>query len=153
MNERNGHRQHLLATQAGDIGRFGSDPVGLSRLRGVGKTVLLAGRALEQNSIVVEVEAEHTQPDHFATALGWSSPTGTTRRSDRTDPQTLPLARPRRIRARHLGMSRLIQPSAPVPRTRTHPTRRVRSLDYLQTEIRRLLVSDHGRAPAPAANH
>lgn len=44
-----------------------------SGLRGVGKTVLLAelaGRALERNWIVVQVEAEHTQPEHFATALG-----------------------------------------------------------------------------------
>lgn len=43
-----------------------------SGLRGVGKTVLLgelAGRALERNWLVVQVEAEHTQPDHFSRAL------------------------------------------------------------------------------------
>ncbi len=43
-----------------------------SGLRGVGKTVLLselAGRALERRWLVVQIEAEHTQPDHFAAAL------------------------------------------------------------------------------------
>ena len=43
-----------------------------SGLRGVGKTVLLgelAGRALERGWLVVQVEAEHTQPDHFPAAL------------------------------------------------------------------------------------
>ena len=43
-----------------------------SGLRGVGKTVLLAelaGRALERQWLVVQVEAEHTQSDHFAPAL------------------------------------------------------------------------------------
>lgn len=43
-----------------------------SGLRGVGKTVLLgelAGRALERNWLVVQVEAEHTQPGHFSRAL------------------------------------------------------------------------------------
>ncbi|MBK5223198.1 MAG: ATP-binding protein [Acidimicrobiia bacterium] len=43
-----------------------------SGLRGVGKTVLLselAGRALERNWLVVQVEAEHTLPDHFSTAM------------------------------------------------------------------------------------
>lgn len=41
-------------------------------LRGVGKTVLLgelAGRALERGWLVVQVEAEHTQPEHFSAAL------------------------------------------------------------------------------------
>lgn len=43
-----------------------------SGLRGVGKTVLLgelAGRAVERGWLVVQVEAERTQPDYFATAL------------------------------------------------------------------------------------
>ena len=43
-----------------------------SGLRGVGKTVLLAelaGRALERKWLVLQVEAEHTQPDHFSAAL------------------------------------------------------------------------------------
>lgn len=43
-----------------------------SGLRGVGKTVLLAelaGRALERAWLVVQVEAEHTQSDHFPAAL------------------------------------------------------------------------------------
>lgn len=43
-----------------------------SGLRGVGKTVLLAelaGRALERTWLVVQVEAEHTQSDHFPAAL------------------------------------------------------------------------------------
>ncbi len=43
-----------------------------SGLRGVGKTVLLgelAGRALEREWLVVQVEAEHTDPDHFSKAL------------------------------------------------------------------------------------
>ena len=43
-----------------------------SGLRGVGKTVLLtelAGRAMERRWLVVQVEAEHTQPDHFSNAL------------------------------------------------------------------------------------
>jgi hypothetical protein len=44
----------------------------LSGLRGVGKTVLLgelAGRALERRWLVVQIEAEHTQSEHFAAAL------------------------------------------------------------------------------------
>lgn len=44
-----------------------------SGLRGVGKTVLLAelaGRAIERGWLVVQIEAEHTQPGQFATALG-----------------------------------------------------------------------------------
>lgn len=43
-----------------------------SGLRGVGKTVLLgelAGRAIEREWLVVQVEAEHTQPDHFPSAV------------------------------------------------------------------------------------
>ncbi|MFN0090245.1 MAG: ATP-binding protein [Acidimicrobiales bacterium] len=43
-----------------------------SGLRGVGKTVLLAelaGRAMEKRWLVVQVEAEHTQPGHFGAAL------------------------------------------------------------------------------------
>ncbi len=43
-----------------------------SGLRGVGKTVLLgelAGRAIERGWLVIQVEAEHTQPGHFAGAL------------------------------------------------------------------------------------
>ena len=43
-----------------------------SGLRGVGKTVLLAelaGRALERGWLVVQVEAEHTLPEHFSGAL------------------------------------------------------------------------------------
>ncbi len=43
-----------------------------SGLRGVGKTVLLAelaGRALDRTWLVVQVEAEHTQPGHFAAAF------------------------------------------------------------------------------------
>ncbi len=43
-----------------------------SGLRGVGKTVLLgelAGRALDREWLVVQVEAEHTDPDHFSKAL------------------------------------------------------------------------------------
>ena len=43
-----------------------------SGLRGVGKTVLLAelaGRALDRTWLVVQVEAEHTQPGHFSAAL------------------------------------------------------------------------------------
>jgi hypothetical protein len=43
-----------------------------SGLRGVGKTVLLselAGRAIERNWLVVQVEAEHTRPEHFSAAL------------------------------------------------------------------------------------
>ncbi len=43
-----------------------------SGLRGVGKTVLLgelAGRALERKWLVVQVEAEHTQHEHFSAAL------------------------------------------------------------------------------------
>jgi hypothetical protein len=43
-----------------------------SGLRGVGKTVLLAelaGRALDRGWLVVQIEAQYTQPDHFSTAL------------------------------------------------------------------------------------
>jgi len=43
-----------------------------SGLSGVGKTVLLAelvGRALERDWLVVQIEAEHTSPDHFAVAF------------------------------------------------------------------------------------
>ena len=60
----------ILADRAerGLVGRS----IVLSGLRGVGKTVLLselAGRALERKWLVVQVEAEHTQPDHFSRAL------------------------------------------------------------------------------------
>jgi hypothetical protein len=49
-----------------------SRSIAFSGLRGVGKTVLLAelaGRALERKWLVVQVEAEHTQPDYFSAAL------------------------------------------------------------------------------------
>ncbi|MBI5090379.1 MAG: ATP-binding protein [Actinobacteria bacterium] len=43
-----------------------------SGLRGVGKTVLLgelAGRALDHRWLVIQLEAEHTRPDHFSAAF------------------------------------------------------------------------------------
>ncbi len=78
-----GLRPIALAGRAADIEAFEvladrsrnglmSRSVVFSGLRGVGKTVLLgelAGRALERNWLVVQVEAEHTQPDHFSIAL------------------------------------------------------------------------------------
>ena len=45
---------------------------------------------------------------------------------DRTRPQQRPLARPRRPRARHPRMGRLVQPPPALRRPRPHPTRRVR---------------------------
>lgn len=60
----------ILADRA-ERGLLGRSIV-FSGLRGVGKTVLLAelaGRALERSWLVVQVEAEHTQPDHFSRAL------------------------------------------------------------------------------------
>lgn len=78
-----GLRPAALAGREGDIETFEiladrarhsltSRSIVFSGLRGVGKTVLLAelaGRALEREWLVVQVEAEHTQPDHFPTAL------------------------------------------------------------------------------------
>jgi hypothetical protein len=78
-----GLRPVALAGRDGDIEAFEiladraergliSRSIVFSGLRGVGKTVLLgelAGRALERKWLVVRVEAEHTQPEHFAAAF------------------------------------------------------------------------------------
>lgn len=78
-----GLRPAALAGRDGDIEAFEvmadraqnghiSRSIMFSGLRGVGKTVLLgelAGRALERDWLVIQVEAEHTQPDHFSRAL------------------------------------------------------------------------------------
>jgi hypothetical protein len=78
-----GLRPAALAGRDGDIEAFDvladraargliSRSVVFSGLRGVGKTVLLgelAGRALERNWLVVQLEAEHTRPEHFSAAL------------------------------------------------------------------------------------
>jgi hypothetical protein len=78
-----GLRPVALAGRDGDIQAFDiladraqrglvSRSMVFSGLRGVGKTVLLgelAGRALDRRWLVVQVEAEHTQPEHFPVAL------------------------------------------------------------------------------------
>jgi hypothetical protein len=78
-----GLRPAALAGRDGDIEAFEvladraqrgliSRSIVFSGLRGVGKTVLLAelaGRALDRKWLVLQVEAEHTQPDHFSAAL------------------------------------------------------------------------------------
>src|SRR4051812_35083445 len=78
-----GLRPVALAGRDGDVEAFEiladraqngltSRSIVFSGLRGVGKTVLLgelAGRAVERGWLVVQVEAERTQPDYFATAL------------------------------------------------------------------------------------
>ena len=55
---------------------------------------------------------------------------------DRTRPQPGTLARPRRPRARHPRMGRLVQPPPPLRRPRPHPTRRVRRPALPSTESR-----------------
>ena len=78
-----GLRPAALAGRDGDIEAFEvladraarglvSRSLVFSGLRGVGKTVLLAelaGRALEREWLVVQVEAEHTRTEHFSGAL------------------------------------------------------------------------------------
>lgn len=78
-----GLRPAALAGRDGDIEAFDiladraesgvvNRSIVFSGLRGVGKTVLLgelAGRALERDWLVVQVEAEHTQPGHFPAAI------------------------------------------------------------------------------------
>ena len=60
----------ILADRAGRD--LVSRSIVFSGLRGVGKTVLLgelAGRALARDWLVLQIEAKHTQAEHFATAL------------------------------------------------------------------------------------
>ena len=72
----------ILADRA--AGGLVSRSLVFSGLRGVGKTVLLgelAGRAFARGWIVLQIEAEHTRPDHFGAALAGELANGVRRRA------------------------------------------------------------------------
>ena len=72
----------ILADRA--AGGLASRSLVFSGLRGIGKTVLLgelAGRAFARDWIVVQIEAEHTRPDHFGAALAGELANGVRRRA------------------------------------------------------------------------